>query len=265
MSDSATGQVVASAAEVYDEFFVPALFEQWPPQVADAARIQRDDRVLDVACGTGVLARAVAERVGPGGSVVGLDINPVMLEVARRKAPEIDWRQGPAEALPFADRSFDAVVSQFGLMFFEDRTAAIREMIRVVRPGGRLAVAVWAALEASPGYADLAGILHDLFGEEAADALRAPFVLGNVGTLRAIFADAGLPNVEIATREGAARFPSIEAWIFTEIKGWTLADMLDDGQYQRLLVEAQRRLQHYVRSDGSVSFGATTHIASATI
>jgi ubiquinone/menaquinone biosynthesis C-methylase UbiE len=265
MSDSATGQVIAGAAEIYEEFFVPALFRQWPPKVADAARIQRGDRVLDVACGTGILARAIAERVGSGGSVVGLDTNPVMLEVARRKAPEIEWRQAPAEALPFADQSFDAVVSQFGLMFFEDRKAAIREMARVLRPGGRLVVAVWAALETSPGYADLADILQELFGEEAANAIRAPFALGDTGTLRALFADAGIQNVEIANREGTVHFPSIEAWIYTEIKGWTLADRLNDEQYQLLLLEAERKLQPHVNSGDAVSFSAVANIVSATL
>jgi SAM-dependent methyltransferase len=231
--------------------------------VADAANIGRGDRVLDVACGTGILARHVAARVGTEGSVVGLDINPVMLEVARRKAAGIEWRQAPAEALPFVDGSFDAVVSQFGLMFFEDRQAAIREMARVLRPRGRLAVAVWAALEASPGYSSLTGILQDLFGDWAANSLYAPFALGDTNALRSLFADAGLSNVAVTTYEGTARFPSIESWIYTDIKGWTLADRLDEAQYQQLLAEAKRRLHRYVNSDSTVSFGMPAHIVSA--
>src|SRR5688500_16775452 len=128
------GQVNSSAAEIYESFFVPALFQEWAGRVADTAHIQLGQRVLDVACGTGVLARAAADRAGAGGSVTGLDINEGMLAVAAQKAPHIDWRQGQAEALPFEDGTFDAVVSQFGLMFFDDRAAAIREMRRVLRP-----------------------------------------------------------------------------------------------------------------------------------
>jgi SAM-dependent methyltransferase len=265
MSESEKGQVNASAAEVYEEFFVPALFQEWPARVADAARIQPGQRVVDVACGTGVLARGIAVRVGPGGSVVGLDINAGMLAVARRQAPEIEWRQGPAEALPFDSDSFDAVVSQFGLMFFEDRRAAVAEMARVLRPGGRLVVAVWDALENTPGYAAVAALLQRLFGDEVADALRAPYILGDTQLLRSLFSDAGLPDIEIKTYEGTARFPSIEAWVYTDVKGWTLADLIDDAQFERLLGEAEQVLQPFVSAQGRVSFSAPAHIVTATI
>jgi ubiquinone/menaquinone biosynthesis C-methylase UbiE len=142
MSKITRGQVTASAAEVYEEFYLPALFQEWTGPMLEAARVEPGARVLDVACGTGVLARALTERVGPRGSVVGLDINEGMLTVARRVSPRVEWRAGAAEALPFEAESFDAVLSQFGLMFFDDRRAAIREMQRVLKPGGRLAVAV---------------------------------------------------------------------------------------------------------------------------
>ena len=127
MSDVRTGQVAGSAAEVYDALFVPALFIGWPPHVADAAALRPGDHVLDVACGTGVLARHAAARVQPGGRVIGLDLNEGMLEVARRRAPEVEWAPCAAEDLPFAGERFYAVVSQFGLMFFSDREAALRE------------------------------------------------------------------------------------------------------------------------------------------
>lgn len=144
-------QKARSPAQVYDEFFVPALFHPWTCVVADAADVEPGQRVLDVACGTGVLACTLAERVGLGGSVVGLDPSEEMLEVARTKSDSIEWRTGRAESIPFPDESFDAVASQFGIMFFDDPGGALREMMRVMRPGGRLAVAVCDALENSPG------------------------------------------------------------------------------------------------------------------
>lgn len=264
MSESQRGQVSTEAAEVYEEFFIPALFQEWAPRVADAARIQPGHCVVDVACGTGVLARAVADRVGPGGSVVGLDINEGMLAIARRKAPQIEWRQGPAEALPFDSSSFDAVVSQFGLMFFEDRRAAVEEMVRVLRPGGRLAVAIWDSLENTPGYAVVTELLQRLFGDEVADALRAPFALGDPQHLRALFADAGIPEAKIATHVGTARFPSIKSWIYTDVKGWTLADMIDDAQFELLLEEAEYALRPFVTDQGTVAFNAPAHIVTAS-
>lgn len=263
-SDVAQGQVSRSAAEVYEAFFVPALFGEWSPRLAQAACIQRGDRVLDVACGTGVLARHVATHVEPTGSIVGLDCNSQMLAVARRKAPEIHWQEGWAERLPFASGSFDVVVSQFGLMFFEDRQKSIHEMIRVLRPGGRLAVAVWDSFENSPGYAALIPLLERLFGVQVADALRYPFVLGDSGTLRSLFAEAGLGHVVTTTQVGTARFPSIESWMYTDIRGWTLSGLLDDADFQRLLTEATVALQPYVDAEGAVAFSAPAHIVSAT-
>jgi SAM-dependent methyltransferase len=263
-SSSETGQVIGSAAEVYEDFFVPALFGQWALRVADAVDVRSGERVLDVACGTGVLARAVAELIGPIGTVIGLDVNEGMLAVARRKAPEIEWRAGRAEDLPFASDSFDAVVSQFGLMFFEDRRAALQEMVRVLRPGGQLAVAVWASLDQCPGYAALCDLLARLFGDQVADAVRAPFALGNRSHLYALFAEAGVLTPRITTRVGTVRFPSIESWIHTEIRGWTLADRLDDAQFERLQREARVALQPYVEGAGSVEFEIYAHIVTAS-
>lgn len=264
MGDTSQGQVTQGAAEIYEEFFVPALFGEWAPRVADAARLTAGERVLDVACGTGVLAREAAGRVAPGGSVVGLDRNEGMLAVARREAPAVEWRPGIAERLPFADGSFDAVVSQFGLMFFDDRVAALAEMWRVLQPGGRLVVAVWDELDRSPGYAAMVALLRRLFGDRIADELRAPFCLGDQEVLRSLFATAGVPGVEIRTPDGTARFPSLDAWVRTDVKGWTLVDLIDDEQYRTLLHEAASELSRYVGPDGTVAFRCPAHVATAT-
>jgi SAM-dependent methyltransferase len=264
MKESERGQVTGSAAEVYEEFFVPALFQEWTDPMADAAGLRPGQRVLDVACGTGALTRAVAARVGPNGATIGVDVNDGMLVVARRKAPKIDWRLGRAEALGFETESFDAVVSQFGLMFFEDRRAALAEMMRVLKRGGRLAVAVWDSLERTPGYLAVTVLLQRLFGDRVAGALRAPFVLGDPSAVQALFAAAGIPDATVTTRKGTARFPSIKAWMYTDVKGWTLADMIDDAQFARLLEEAEKALRPFLAADGTVVFDASAHIVTAT-
>jgi SAM-dependent methyltransferase len=169
-----------------------------------------------------------------------------------------------AEALPYDGGEFDAVVSQFGLMFFEDRRRALQEMLRVLRPGGRLAVAVWDRLEASPGYAAMAALLKRLFGDSIAAGLRAPFVLGEQAQLRSLFAEAGMPDVRITTAAGTACFPSIEAWVHTDVKGWTLADLIDEAQHRLLLRTAQAELKSLTHPDGSVAFAAPGHIVSAS-
>lgn len=263
MNDSERGQVSRSAAEVYESFFVPALFRQWAEPVADAARVRSGHRVLDVGCGTGVVARALAARVGASGSVTGLDVNEGMLAVARQADSTIAWQWGVAETLPFEDGNFDAVVSQFALMFFDDKVTALAEMMRVLRPGGRLVVAVWHTLEHTPGYAAMVALLQKLFGAGPADALRAPYALGRPSVLRALFREASIRDFRISTGQGRARFPSLASWVHTDIKGWTLADMIDDVQMSRLLHEARVALKPFVMDDGRVEFSAPAHLVTA--
>ena len=215
-----TLQAQIEAANAYETLFVPPLFRQWAPKVADAAQIKPGQRVLDVACGTGILAREVASRTGPTGYVAGLDPNSGMLAVAKQFAPAVEWRQGAAESLPFPDRSFDVVVSQFGLMFFTDRRQALCEMLRVLTVGGRLVVAVWDSLANIPAYAAEVALVERIAGRRAADALRAPFVLGDRQNLATLFADAGTASVEVITRHGTAQFPSIRVMVEADLRGW---------------------------------------------
>lgn len=244
-----------SPAEVYDEFFVPALFRQWGDIVTDIAGVRAGQRVLDVACGTGVLACAAAERAGDAGAVVGLDPNEEMLAVARCKSARIEWKNGRAESLPFEDQTFDRIVSQFGFMFFEDKCAALREAMRVLRPGGRLAIAVCDALDHSPGYAVLAELLHRLFGQRVAEAFRAPFASGDSEGLRSLCADAGVKGADVARHDGTVRFASVESLVSTERACvWTLGGLLDDAQFGRLREQAEESLRPFVAADGEVVF-----------
>ncbi|MBD9371748.1 class I SAM-dependent methyltransferase [Rhizobium sp. ARZ01] len=251
-------------AEVYDAHFVPALFAQWGPVVAADASVRAGNHVLDVACGTGALTLAVASIVGPAGSVVGLDANPEMLDVARKKDTRIEWLEGAAEALPLADDSFDAVVSQFGLMFFQDRPQALREMMRVLKPGGRLAVAVCDSVDNSPGYSAFAQLLDRLFGREVGDAFRAPFVLGDAKQLQDICREAGIGNAKVARRNGRVRFHSIDALVSTERACvWTLGGVLTDDQFARILKESQTVLQPFVIDGGAIEFDMPALIVMA--
>ncbi|MCA1490742.1 class I SAM-dependent methyltransferase [Ensifer sp. NBAIM29] len=253
-----------SPAEIYDAHFVPALFAQWGPVVAAEAAVQKGDRVLDVACGTGALALAAAAIAGPSGSVVGLDANPDMLAVARRKPGQIEWLEGKAEALPFPDNGFDVVVSQFGFMFFEDKSKALAEMMRVLRPDGRLAVAVCDAVENSPGYHAFALLLDRLFGKAVGDAFRAPFSLGDVGRLQEICRRAGLMGAEIVQRNGKVRFKSIDALVSTERACvWTLGGVLTDQQFEELLKESETALRPFLINGGKIEFDMPSLIIKA--
>lgn len=263
MRSASEAEIAAACA--YEDLHVPALFQQWAAPVLDAAQVRSDDRVLDVACGTGILAREAASRVGRHGSVAGVDPNPGMLAVAEQLAPEIEWREAAAEALPYEHDSFDAVVSQFGLMFFADPGAALREMVRVLAPGGRIAVAVWDSLERSQAYPIEVALLEQIAGAQAADALRAPFVLGDPTELVGLFQSADVDSVNVATHRGTARFPSIRTMVEADLRGWlpVMGVVLPEHQIQNILEEADRALSRYVTARGTVEFESPAHIVSA--
>lgn len=264
-NSASAGQVSKSAAQVYDEFFVPALFGEWAEPLAAAAGLAAGHDVLDVACGTGATARFAHSNTGPRSRVIGLDRNSGMLDVARARAPEITWIDGRAETLPFPDSSFDTVLCQFGLMFFDDPVTALREIKRVARPGGRAAVSVWDDVANSPGYARMIGLLDRLYGAEVANALRAPFTLGSLPTLQRLLEEADWTDATVTTRMGTARFPSIYEWVRLDIRGWTLADMIDDQQFDALVEAAGIELAEFAGNDGTVSFAAPAHIVSLEV
>ena len=259
-----TLQLQIEAARAYEALFVPAVFEQYAPKVADAASVRKGERVLDVACGTGILAREILRRVGPGGHVAGIDPVLGMIEVAKQNAPAIEWHEGTAESLPFADESFNVVVSQFGLMFFTDRTRAIQEMLRVLTSGGRCAVAVWDSLESIPAYASVVELLERTAGQQAADALRAPFVLGDQSELAEMFSEAGAGSIEVTTHPGTALFPSIRMMVEADLRGWlpVMGVTLSEEQISRILNEAETVLGAYATIGGQVRFDLSAHIVT---
>ncbi len=254
------------SAQAYENFLVPALFEKWPSIILDSVILKPGDKILDVACGTGILAREASKRVKPEGSATGLDASPGMLTVAKQIDPDVNWVRGQAEMLPFPDESFDVVVSQFGLMFFSDKIKSIREMLRVLVPGGKLAVAVWHDLDHSVPYKIEVELLERMAGSNAANALRAPFVLGDKNELKKLFTDAGVNHIEIRTHNVTANFPEIRSMIEADLRGWlpVMGVVLSDELIEKILNEAETALKQFKNEDGKVSFDSPGHIVTIT-
>ena len=257
--------VLERCAAAYEQRLVPALFAAWAETLLEAARIRPGQRALDLACGTGVLARAAAARIGPGGSVAALDPNPGMLSVARRIAPEVEWRLGAAEALPYRDRSFDAVLSQFGMMFFEDRAAALREMRRVLAEGGRLALAVFDRPEMPTAQATLEIIYARHAGAGVIEPLRQPYCLADAAALAAEFETAGFPGVAVERRVGTARFASVRDLVLSDVEAWfPLAGIaLDAAAVEALVADAETTFAPHIVAGAALEIPVAALIVTA--
>jgi SAM-dependent methyltransferase len=249
----------ATAAEFYESTFVPALFGPWARRLVDAAGLTPGRSVLDVACGSGVVARTAADRVGPSGSVTGLDLSEAMLAVARRLRPDVRWQLGDAGALPFEDDSFDVVLSQAALMFFGDRVAALREMGRVA--GDRVLVQVPGRLSASPGYRALSEVVERHAAAEALDLLGAYFAVGEPDLLTGLFQAAGLRIDRFETWLGATKLDSIDTFLAAELL--PIADTIDESVRDRIVEDCRTALARFVDQTGAITAPIEVHLITA--
>ena len=215
------------AAKAHEEGFVPVM-RGFAERLVDEAGIAPGQHVLDVARGTGIVARTVADRVGDATSVVGLDLNDARLAVARELRPAIEWRQGDAVELPFADGSFDAVLSQAGLMFVPDVTKALAEMSRVTRAGGTVAVMVWDHVGSQPAYDPLIEVVARHAGPDAMTLLDVYFALGDLDELTPRLGSADLHVTAATTDETIVRFPSVELFVLAEVDATPLAERITE-------------------------------------
>jgi ubiquinone/menaquinone biosynthesis C-methylase UbiE len=182
--------------EMYEQALVGPLFRPWAELMVEDVRPSPGERVLDIACGTGIVARLTQDRLGETGRVVGVDASPAMLAVARRVAPAIEWREGDAAALPLRDgERFDVVCCQQGLQFFADRAAAAREMHRALVPGGRLAVSTWRPDDEIP----LCDGLRRVAERHVGAILDRRHSFGDGALLEALLREAGFQDVRSRT------------------------------------------------------------------
>jgi ubiquinone/menaquinone biosynthesis C-methylase UbiE len=266
-------RTLKTPAEMYEHFFVPAIFEPLARLTVEAAQVEPGQRALDLACGTGVVTRLLAPRLGPTGSIVGLDLRPGMLEVARARgnmagAP-VDWRQGDAVTLELADASFDRVVCQQGLQFFADRRAALAEITRVLEPAGRLTLAVWLGREHHDFFESMAAIeLEHLprVGMSEEDQW-LPFALGNQEQLRQLMEEAGLRQITIGQVSLTVSFPAadfvrnVEFGYAAVVPEFAENPQAFESFVERVSRDSQPLLDRY-RQGERIEFRMHTHIAT---
>jgi ubiquinone/menaquinone biosynthesis C-methylase UbiE len=258
-----TFQIPLAVAEMYEAKFVPALFAEWAPRLVGLAGVAPGHAVLDVACGTGIVARTAADCLGGRGRVVGVDLNEAMLTVARRVRPELEWRQGDVRELPFPDESFDVVLCQMALMFFPDRAPALREMRRVVRESGTVAVVVPSGLRTQPAYAPFVEMAARHAGPDAVSLLGTYFVCGDLTELTGLVRSAGLEVLDTQTRRGHVRLDSADEFVAVEVKSTPLGERVSEAVYEKIRQDAREVLRPFTTPSGAVEVPLEGHLVAA--
>ena len=263
-------QLSGSAPEAYERYIVRPFIEDCTYHLVDVAALQSEERVLDVACGTGVVARLAASRLGPAGYVVGLDTNPGMLAMARgmtlpKTVASVIWQKADVIAMPFPDADFHVLFCQQGLQFFADKSNALAEMHRVLMPGGRLVLSVWRALEHCPWQRAVADALENHVSEATATSIRVPFALGESEEINSLLKDAGFRDVQIGIANHTIRHVSLEefvpGYLFATPVASTAAD-LDERVLTAIVDEIRASLRSYI-DDNELAIPISTHVAVA--
>jgi ubiquinone/menaquinone biosynthesis C-methylase UbiE len=248
-------QLKGVGPEAYERYMVPIHCLALADDLLDRVHVRPRERVLDVACGTGIVSRNAAQRVGPLGHVTGIELNPTMLEVARHAATyfdQIEFVEGDALALPVEDGHFDVAVCQQAIMFIPDREQAIREMHRALKPGGRVGLNVFRTPEHVPSFAYLIEALDTHAGAEIADFMRAPFVMESVEQMRSLFAQAGFEDIEVTIRVDELRYPSVEHLVRYETLNIPNPEVHEDAVQNALVQEMEQLAAAYVDDHGVV-------------
>ncbi len=263
MGTGEESDVDLAAAERYESELAATVLLRTATHLIDRADVEPGMRVLDVGCGTGVVARECLHRAGAEGAVIGLDISREMLAVAHRVAPRVGWVQGDAGMLPLPAEGFDRVLSQFALMFFPDQELALAEMWRVLKPGGRLVVSVSGALRDSPVNLVLADVVERHVGERGRAVVEDIWTSG-APELEGTLTRAGITPVTLTTEHETTDYPSVEAFVETEVRSWApLSELVDDVALDSLLEDARRNLAPHLSRDGHLRFESPYYLAVA--
>jgi ubiquinone/menaquinone biosynthesis C-methylase UbiE len=186
--------VATTFTEIYERVLVGPLFRPFAEQLMARLAPKPGDSLIDIACGTGIVARIAREQLGPEARIVGVDVAPAMLAVARTIDRTIDWRHGDATSLPVdATEQFTVLTCHQGLQFMPDKPAAVREMHRALAPEGRVAIATWSSLENLPGMLELNAVVEQHVGRIV--DVRHSF--GDAQALTQLLVDAGFRDVHV--------------------------------------------------------------------
>ena len=272
MPDQEHWQLSGNAPELFERYLVPTITSKWAADLIERTSPRHGESVLDIACGTGIVARLAAERMAAG-RVVGLDLNSGMLAVARSAphgGPPIEWIEGSALGLPFDDGTFDLVFCQLGLQFFPDKPLAVREMRRVLRAPGRMALSVFSAIEQTPAAHAFVQALDRCLGPSASATKRAEHMFRDPDEVGTLLAKAGFQQVVVKTVTQQISFPSVLDYVRFQLIATPMAGLLGDQSELERAVHMEdiasltaSLLDPEMRRGGRLAFPQVAHVAMA--
>jgi len=257
MNEKSGWQLCGDGPEAYEKYIVPAFSGAWAQDIVNRAALRNGDRILDVGCGTGIVARYAFKSLGESGHITGVDVNKIVLEKAREicrpNVTPIEWKQGNVTALPFSDTKFDVVLCQQGLQYFADRLSALNEIYRVLVTEGRVVFSVWRSIEYFPFYSALHGALEQYVSAEAASMLASAFTLGDSMQLKALFESAGFKNIDICLIIKQMRCSPLEDFLIGGFVASPFANdilALEKSKREKMFQMIQNSISNYIDDHG---------------
>lgn len=245
-------QLSGSGPDAYEKYIVPAYTRTWAKEMVKRACLRRDEKLLDVACGTGLVARTAAAEHSTN-LISGVDVNDVMIKKAQEIEAAIAWHHSDVTQMPFGDNSFDVILCQQGLQYFPDPVLALKEMKRVLVENGRIILSVWCPIEYSPFYDSLCRVLEKYVGVKSASMLSAAYNLGDYVKLKTLFKNAGIGRININIVVKQMRCSSFDEFVIGGVMATPFfkdIQEMPESKQKAFLSELYKLNEHYIDDNG---------------
>lgn len=253
MNKKSGWQLSGDGPDVYERFIVPAYTRAWAEEMVNRACLCKGEKILDAACGTGLVARMAAEEQCSTDLIFGVDVNTVMLKKAQEIEENINWHQSDVTNMPFPDNHFNVIFCQQGLQYFPDPSLALKEMKRVLAENGRILLSVWRPIRYSPFYESLCEVLEKYVNKNSASLLSAAFNFGDYAKLKALFSTIGFNSIKINIVVKQMHYFPFDEFVMGGIMATPFfkdIQEMKESKREEMLLEITRLNQDYIDDNG---------------
>ncbi len=246
-------QLSGDGPDAYEKYIVPAYTRTWAKEIVNRTCLRDGEAILDVACGTGLVARIAAERRNSTDLIYGVDVNEIMINKAKGIEENINWYHSDVTDIPFPDNHFEVIFCQQGLQYFPDPSLALKEMNRVLVENGRILLSVWRPIQYSPFYASLCMVLKEYVSEKAASMLSSAFNFGESGKLSALFNNTGFKNININIVVKQMSYSPFDEFVIGGIMATPFFEdikQMPESKREEMLSQLYKLNQNYIDDDG---------------